>query len=72
MSYMAPTPLSVAPHRYVSLVYRQPGNYTPPEVGVVEGVVRTGFDLGEYVGEGGLVLVGGNFMREGLGMGPGA
>jgi hypothetical protein len=61
------TPLSVAPHRYVSLLYRQPKNYTPPQLNLVEDVVRAPFDLDKYVKEAGLVLVGGNFMKEGLG-----
>jgi hypothetical protein len=62
------TPLSVAPHRYVSLLYRQPqGSYTPPPLSVVDSVARAPFDLQKYVQQGGLVLVGGSFMREGLG-----
>lgn len=61
------TPLSVAPHRYVSLLYRQPAGYTPPPLDLVEDVARAPFDLGRYVSEAGLVLVGGDFMREGLG-----
>jgi hypothetical protein len=61
------TPLSVAPHRYVSLIYRQPPNYSPPPLNLVEDVVRAPFDLDKYVRKAGLVLVGGNFMREGLG-----
>jgi hypothetical protein len=65
---MALTPLSVAPHRYVSLLYRQPaGTYTPPQLNLVADVARAPFDLAGYVRKGGLVLVGGNFMREGLG-----
>jgi hypothetical protein len=65
--YMPLTPLSVAAHRFVSLIYRQPPNYTPPELSVVDSVARAPFDLQGYVEEGGLQLVGGNFMREGLG-----
>lgn len=65
--YMPLTPLSVAAHRYVSLVYRQPPNYTPPPIGPVIDVARAPFDLQAYVDEGGLELVGGNFMLEGLG-----
>ena len=64
---MALTPLSVQAHRYVSLIYRQPSNYVPPPLNLVEDVVRAPFDLQKYVAEGGLTLVGGNFMREGLG-----
>ena len=33
--YMFPTPLSIAPHRYTMLVYRQPPNYVsvpPPKM----------------------------------------
>ncbi|KAL1598409.1 hypothetical protein SLS59_006693 [Nothophoma quercina] len=65
--YMALTPLSVQAHRYVSLIYRQPPNYTPPPLNLVEDIVRAPFDLQKYVAQGGLTLVGGNFMREGLG-----
>ncbi|KAH7083568.1 phosphatidylethanolamine-binding-like protein [Paraphoma chrysanthemicola] len=65
--YMPPTPLSVSAHRYVSLLYRQPPNYTPPQLNLIEDIVRAPFDLQAYVAEGGLELVGGNFMREGLG-----
>ncbi|KAH0429029.1 phosphatidylethanolamine-binding protein [Colletotrichum camelliae] len=66
--YMPLTPLSVAPHRYVSLLFRQPsGDYKPPALNLVEDVARAPFDLGAYVQQAGLVLVGGNFMREGLG-----
>ncbi|OAK93901.1 PEBP-like protein, partial [Phaeosphaeriaceae sp. SRC1lsM3a] len=64
--YMALTPLSASAHRYVSLLYRQPENYTPPQLNWVEDVVRAPFSLENYVNEAGLVLVGGNFMREGL------
>jgi hypothetical protein len=62
------TPLSVQSHRYISLLYRQPpGNYEPPKLNLVEDVARAPFSLENYVAEAGLVLVGGNFMREGLG-----
>jgi hypothetical protein len=66
--YMPLTPLSVAAHRYVSLVYRQPaGDYSPPQLSLVDSVARAPFDLQAYVEEGRLELVGGNYMREGLG-----
>ena len=61
------TPLSVAAHRYVSLVYRQPPNYTPPPLNPVDAVARAPFNLAQYVRQGGLTLVGGNYMKEGLG-----
>ncbi|KAK5721966.1 hypothetical protein LTR15_006560 [Elasticomyces elasticus] len=65
-SYQPLTPLSIAAHRYAFLVYRQPPNYTPsPSVNYLPGV-RAAFDLNGYVAQGGLTLVGGNFMREGL------
>lgn len=41
--YMALTPLSVSAHRYVSLIYRQPDNYSPaakPGRGSRKGAVR--------------------------------
>ncbi|KAK5726490.1 hypothetical protein LTR17_012715 [Elasticomyces elasticus] len=64
--YQPLTPLSIAAHRYTFLVYRQPPNYTPPpSVNYLPGV-RAAFDLNGYVAEGGLTLVGGNYMREGL------
>ncbi|KAF2997029.1 hypothetical protein E8E13_000024, partial [Curvularia kusanoi] len=43
--YMPLTPLSVQAHRYVSLVYRQPANYSPPPLNLVEDVARAPFDL---------------------------
>ncbi|UPX14827.1 uncharacterized protein EKO05_0005298 [Ascochyta rabiei] len=61
------TPLSVQAHCYVSLIYRQPPKYIPPLLNLVEDTVRAPFDLQKYVREGGLTLVGGNLMREGLG-----
>jgi hypothetical protein len=64
--YMILTPLSIAPHRYVSLVYRQPKDYTPPPLNLVEAVTRGPFDVDAYVEKASLVLVGGNFMMEGL------
>jgi hypothetical protein len=65
--YRLLTPLSVSAHRFVSLLYRQPPNYTPPPVNLVEDLVRGSFDLQKYVTEGGLTLVGGNYLLEGLG-----
>lgn len=64
---MSPTPLSVAPHRYTFLVYRQPPNYTPPvDVHYAPGV-RNNFDLNAYVAKAGLQgPVGGNYYLEGL------
>jgi phosphatidylethanolamine-binding protein (PEBP) family uncharacterized protein len=65
--YMSPTPLSVAPHRYTFLVYRQPPNYVPPpSLNYLPGV-RNNFDLAAYVKEAKLQgPVGGNYYREGL------
>ncbi|TDZ39981.1 OV-16 antigen [Colletotrichum spinosum] len=65
--YMPLTPLSVSPHRYVSLLYRQVPGYKPPPLDLIEDIVRAPFDLQQYVDQGNLMLVGGNFMREGLG-----
>jgi hypothetical protein len=64
---MSPTPLSVAPHRYTFLIYRQPPNYVPPpSLNYVPGV-RAKFDLAAYVKEAKLQgPVGGNYYREGL------
>jgi hypothetical protein len=61
------TPLSIAPHCCVSLLYRQPENYTPPRLNLIEDVARAPFDVEAYVRDARLVLVGGNFMTEGLG-----
>ncbi|KAK5686476.1 hypothetical protein LTS10_002594 [Elasticomyces elasticus] len=64
--YQPLTPLSIAAHRYTFLVYRQPPNYTPPpSVNYLPGL-RAAFDLNGYVAQGGLTLVGGNFLGEGL------
>lgn len=66
-SYMFPTPLSVSPHRYTFLIYRQPPNYVPPpSLNYLPGV-RAKFDLAGYVKQAGLIgPVGGNYYREGL------
>ncbi|OQO02498.1 hypothetical protein B0A48_12025 [Cryoendolithus antarcticus] len=66
-SYMSPTPLSVAPHRYTFLVYRQPKNYVPPPSLNYAPGARNNFDLAAYVKQGGLQgPVGANYYREGL------
>ena len=64
--YMSPTPLSVSPHRYTFLIYRQPPNYVPPpSLNYLPGV-RAKFDLAAYVKEAKLIgPVGGNYYREG-------
>lgn len=64
--YMSPTPLSVAPHRYTFLIYRQPPNYVPPpSLNYLPGV-RAKFDLPGYVKQAKLEgPVGGNYYREG-------
>ena len=65
--YMLPTPLSVTPHRYTFLIYRQPPNYAPPpSLNYLPGV-RAAFDLAAYVKEAKLQgPVGGNYYLEGL------
>ncbi|KAL9093525.1 MAG: hypothetical protein Q9165_003920 [Trypethelium subeluteriae] len=66
-SYMSLTPLSVAPHRYTILVYRQPPNYVAPVDPQYAPGVRNNFDLNGYVAEAGLQgPVAGNFFTEGL------
>ena len=50
----------------MSLLYRQPPDYRPPPLNLVDEVVRAPFNLQNYVNKGGLKLVGGNFKREGL------
>lgn len=65
-SYMAPTPLSVSPHRYTFLIYRQPPNYVPPPSLQYLPANRALFDLAGYVEEAKLQgPVGGNYYREG-------
>ncbi|KAM0718473.1 hypothetical protein Q7P37_005543 [Cladosporium fusiforme] len=64
--YMTPTPLSVAPHRYVFLIYRQPPNYVPPPSLNYLPANRAKFDLAGYVAKAKLQgPVGGNYYREG-------
>lgn len=55
------TPASTTQHRYTFLVYREPPNFDPNEVLLQ---IRTPFDLNNYVQDNGLVLVGGNFLKE--------
>lgn len=62
--YRALTPLSVARHRYLMLVYRQPPNFIPP---ATLALTTSNFDLNGFVKANGLTLVGGNFIREGAG-----
>jgi phosphatidylethanolamine-binding protein (PEBP) family uncharacterized protein len=63
--YFPLTPLSVAKHRYVSLLYGQLEGYVPPKVDILDEMSRAKFNVTEYVKSGGLVLVGGNSLREG-------
>jgi phosphatidylethanolamine-binding protein (PEBP) family uncharacterized protein len=64
--YMFPTSLSVNPHTYVFLVYRQPPNYVPPpSLDYLPGA-RAKFDLAAYVKQAKLIgPVGDNYYREG-------
>ncbi|GIZ37213.1 hypothetical protein CKM354_000066700 [Cercospora kikuchii] len=66
--YMFPTPLSVAPHHYTFLIYRQPPNYVPPaQLQNLPGL-RARFPLVDYVRKNGLIgPIAGNFYNEGLG-----
>ncbi|KAK3079764.1 hypothetical protein LTS18_003962 [Coniosporium uncinatum] len=64
--YAPLTPLSVASHRYTYLIYRQPPNFVVPPLQLAE-ATRAPFNLQQFVTEGNLTLVGGRFMREGLG-----
>ncbi|KAI9685662.1 MAG: hypothetical protein M1822_004222 [Bathelium mastoideum] len=66
-AYMSPSPLSVAPHRYTFLVYRQPPNYVAPADPQYSLADRISFNLTAYVAKAGLEgPVAGNFFREGL------
>lgn len=65
--YMLPTPLSVAPHKYTFLIYRQPENYVPPPMLQNLPGLRARFPLLDYVNENNLTgPIAGNFYREGL------
>lgn len=63
--YMLLTPASVAKHRYIFLVYRQP-NGNEPKTNLVDKTARAPFDLAKFVRDNRLTLVGGNFLTEGL------
>jgi len=60
------TPLSLQAHRYTYLIYRQPPGFVIPPLQLGE-ATRGTFNLATFVKQGGLTLVGGNFMYEGLG-----
>lgn len=60
-AYESPSPGSTQEHRYTFLVYREPKGYTPD---TVTAQTRPGFDVNAYAKKAGLVLVGGNFLRE--------
>jgi len=53
-------------HRYTYLIYRQPPNFVIPPLQLAE-ATRAPFNLQQFVTQGNLTLVGGRFMREGLG-----
>lgn len=61
--YQPLTPASTEQHRYTFLVYRQPEGYVPEPI---TPQLRVGFDVNAYAARGGLVLVGGNFLREAI------
>ncbi|USW53335.1 Putative phosphatidylethanolamine-binding protein [Septoria linicola] len=66
--YMFPTPLSVAPHKYTFLIYRQPPNYVPPPMLQNLPGLRARFPLLDYVKNNNLTgPIAGNFYLEGLG-----
>lgn len=66
--YMFPTPLSIAPHLYTFLIYRQPPNYIPPPMLQNLPGLRARFPLVDYVRENNLTgPIAGNFYMEGLG-----
>ena len=62
--YLNPTPLSVAPHRYIFLVYRQPKNFESP---LALSLTIAGLNLQQFVDKYDLELVGGNFYLQGVG-----
>ncbi|MCJ1443545.1 MAG: hypothetical protein MMC23_004043 [Stictis urceolatum] len=61
--YLSLTPLSLPAHRYTFLAYRQPKNFVAP---ATLRATIFGLKLGEFVDKYGLVLVGGNFLTEGI------
>ena len=66
--YMFPTPLSVAPHLYTFLIYRQPPGYVPPPMLQNLPGLRARFPLLDYVRNNNLTgPIAGNFYQEGLG-----
>ncbi|KAL2075753.1 hypothetical protein VTL71DRAFT_696 [Oculimacula yallundae] len=62
--YLNPTPLSVASHRYIFLVYRQPKDYESP---LSLALTIPGLRLQQFVDKYKLELVGGNFYLQGAG-----
>ncbi|KAI9723975.1 MAG: hypothetical protein M1812_000693 [Candelaria pacifica] len=62
--YISLAPLSVEPHRYTFLVFRQPEDFEPS---VALAADRLALDVEEFAQVNGLVLVGGEFLREGVG-----
>lgn len=65
--YMFPTPLSLAPHLYTFLIYRQPRNYVPPAMLQNLPGLRARFPLQDYVKQNNLTgPIAGNFYQEGL------
>ena len=61
--FLNPTPLSVAPHRYISLVYRQSKYFELP---LALSLTVAGINLQQFVDKYDLELVGGNFYLQGV------
>lgn len=65
--YLSLTPLSLAKHRYIFLVYRQPEGTFVPQVPLLPQAGRATFNLTMFVEDNKLTgPVGGNYMLQGL------
>ncbi|KAH7342875.1 hypothetical protein BKA65DRAFT_300053 [Rhexocercosporidium sp. MPI-PUGE-AT-0058] len=62
--YLSATPLVVASHRYIFLVYRQPKNFESP---LARSLTIAGLNLQQFVDKYGLELVSGNYYLQGVG-----
>ena len=62
VAYQQLSPGSTTQHRYTFLVYREPAGFTPEDDILLQ--TRAAFDLNDYVQNNGLILVGGNFLKE--------
>lgn len=65
--YLALTPLSLAKHRYIFLVYRQPAGTFVPQIPVLPQAGRAMLDLAKFVKDNKLTgPISGNYVLQGL------